>query len=253
MRVRVERVAAGGWEKEMDEVAVVFPAYNEQQHVAQAVGAALAVGVGRVVCVNDCSSDATGFVINGLADGERVMAVHHKANLGKQAAVKHGLQAALRHPASKIFAVLDADMQDDPRLLPRLCRHIGRYDLVVGYRGHGDMPAIRRLSNALANLPYQLMAAIRVHDVQSGYRVYSREVALYLAQRLTTCGGYTLEHTSMLLFGELARRWGRDFRVAEIQIPYTYEGAESNIRLKDNIRLAWASVSHAAALVRLQW
>ena len=235
----------------MDQVAVVFPAYNEETHVADAVHAALAAGVGRVVCVNDCSSDATGPVINRLAADPRVAAVHHEMNQGKQAAVKHGLQDALGRPDLSIIAVLDADMQDDPRLLPALCHHVGSYDLVIGCRGRGVMPAIRRLSNSLANLPYQMIACVRIHDVQSGYRVYSREVAQYLAHHLAVRGGYTLEHTSMLLFGKLARRWGRDFRIAEVEIPYTYEGAKSSIRPKDNLQLTWAAIRHAAALARL--
>ena len=251
MRITVEQVPPGGREEDMGRVAVVFPAYNEDRHVAEAVEAALAAGAGRVVCVDDCSTDATGSIIDRLAEDERVRAIHHKVNQGKQAAVKRGIGEAVRCLRSDVFAVLDADMQDDPSLLPGLCHHIGAYDLVIGRRGRGDMPAVRRLSNALANMPYRVLARVAIHDVQSGYRIYSREVAEFLALHLDTRGGYTLEHTSMLLFGKLAAQGSRSFKIAEIEIPYRYAGAESTIRMKDNLQLAWAAVYHAAAIGRL--
>jgi glycosyltransferase involved in cell wall biosynthesis len=236
----------------MGRVAAVFPAYNEERHVEECVGAALAAGVGLVVVVNDCSADATGAIIDRLAADKRVEAVHHAVNQGKQAAVLHGLQAAVRRPDWEAVAVLDADMQDDPALLPSLCHLIGHYDLVIGLRGRGDMPAIRRLANTLANAPYVMMAGIPIHDIQSGYRVYAREAAEYLASHLRQTGRYTFEHTSMLLFGQIAHARGRDFRVAEVPVPYTYADTKSSIRPRDNLQLTWASIYHAYALAQLR-
>jgi glycosyltransferase involved in cell wall biosynthesis len=253
MRILVEQVPAGGREQNTARVGVVFPAYNEEEHVAEAVQAALGVGLGRVVVVNDCSRDATGSIIDRLAAGDpRVEALHHEVNQGKQAAVKHGLEAMVRHPDAEVVAVFDADMQDDPATLPALSPLVGRYDLVIGRRYRGDMPFARRLANSLANVPYRLVAGIRIHDVQSGFRVYTREVAAYLARNLTVKGRYTLEHTSLLLFGKLANERGRDFRIAEMPVPYTYEGAKSSIRLRDNLQLTWATVYHAVALAWVQ-
>jgi len=236
----------------MAKVAVVFPAYNEERRVAEAVEGALAVGVGRVVCVNDCSSDGTGPIIDRLSADSRVRALHHTVNQGKQAAVKHGLEAALRHGTSSVFAVLDADMQNDPALLPGLAHHVGHYDVVIGYRLRSQMPLPNRFSNAMANVPYRILAAIRIRDVQSGYRLYSRQAAQYLAGHLAERGRYTLEHTSMLLLGKLALERGRDVSIVEVEIPCSYEGAVSRISLVDNLQLIWAFIYHASALARLQ-
>jgi dolichol-phosphate mannosyltransferase len=236
----------------MERVAVVFPAYNEEAHLEEAVRAALAVGAGRVVCVDDCSRDATPEIVDRLAREPPLEALHHEVNQGKQAAVKHGLEAVAARAGVEVVAVLDADMQDDPALLPGLCHHLPDYDVVIGHRGRGDMPPHRRLANLLANAPYRFLAGIAVHDIQSGYRVYTAEVAAYLADHLSPEGGYTFEHTSMLLFGRLAAERGRDFRIAEVPIPYTYAEAQSSIRLKDNLALTWASLYHARALGRLR-
>ena len=42
-----------------------------------------------------------------------------------------------------------------------------------------------------------------------------------------------------------------DFRIAQVNIPYTYAEAQSSITMKDNAQLAWAALYHAAALARL--
>ena len=203
--------------------------------------------------VDDCSTDATGSVIDGLAaEDVAVEALHHKVNQGKQAAVKHGLQRIVEQPELGAIAVLDADMQNDPALLPGLSAHVGAYDLVIGARNHQGMPMVRRMANRLANSPYRLLAGTDIHDVQSGYRVYTRDVAAHLAEELAEGGGYTLEHTSMLIFGRLANRWARDFLIAEVDVPSWYEGAASTIRPWDNCQLTAATVYHALALADIR-
>jgi glycosyltransferase involved in cell wall biosynthesis len=253
MRIRAVKVAPAESAVDMTRVGMVFPAYNEEQHVAEAVEATLAVGIETIAVVNDCSTDGTAGIIDGLAaEHGAVETLHHEVNQGKQAAVKHGLQRLAERTDLNAVAVLDADMQNDPALLPGLCAHIGKYDLVIGARSHQGMPIIRRASNRLANFPYRLLAGVEIRDVQSGYRVYSQEVAAQLSEHLAEEGGYTLEHTSMLLFGRLANRWGRDFMIAEVPVPSWYEGAASSIGVWDNCQLTAATVYHALALADIR-
>ena len=253
MRIHVERAPFAQEGRDMARVAVVFPAYNEEAHVAEAVAAALAAGVGKVVVVNDCSTDGTAAVIDGLsASDARVSAVHHDVNMGKQAAVKTGLARALEQPVCEAFSVLDSDMQNDPSLLPGMCPLIGPYDMVIGCRDRSEMPAVRQLANTASNLPYRLLAAMRITDVQSGYRIYSRETAQCLAERLAVHGRYTFEHTSLLLIGKDFAARGRDLRIAEVTIPCPYGDSASNIRARDKLQLTWASFADAIRLARLQ-
>ncbi len=238
--------------RDLSGVAVVLPAYNEERNVGRTVERALAAGVGCVVCVNDCSRDGTGAVLDRLAEDERVIACHHAVNRGKQAAVKTGLRTALQQPEAEVFALMDADMQNDPAMLPTLVPYVGDYDALIGVRDRADMPWHRRMANALANLPYRILAGVAVNDVQSGWRLYSRPVAEYLAAHLSETGRYALEHSSMLLFGALARQRGRDFRIAEATVSCPYEGVDSSIRMRDNVQLTWATIYHALALARLR-
>jgi len=252
MILRVEQARGTSHVARMQRVGVVLPAYNEKQHLEQVVRAALEVNVGRIVAVDDCSTDGTAAVLDRLAERYPVEAVHHAVNQGKQAAVKHGLRAMVRHEEVEAVAVLDADMQTDPALLPRLCRHAGPYDVVIGHRSQSEMPFIRRLANTLANAPYQILAGLPVHDIQSGFRVYTREVARYLADHLPAAGRYALEHTAILLLGRLAAEGHREYRIAEVEIPCPYGAAESSIRLRDNLQLTRVSLAYAYRLSRLR-
>ena len=235
---------------DLTDLAVVFPAYNEESNVARAMETALDVGVGLVVCVDDCSTDRTGEIMEGFRGRARVELVHHQTNQGKQAAVKHGLQAAVQRRGVEKFATLDADMQDDPAELKRVAAPVGAYDLAVAYRLRNEMPAIRRMANSLANIPYRCLCGLRMHDVQAAFRIYSRPVARYLAEHLAVEGGYTLEHTSMPLFGEIARQEKRHVRIAEVRTPCPYGEAESHIGFTDNVRLTLAAVQCAWQLAR---
>jgi glycosyltransferase involved in cell wall biosynthesis len=236
----------------MDRVAVVLPAFNEEANIEHVVREALRLGVGRVVCVDDCSTDGTGVVIEELAEQPQVQAVRHEVNQGKQAAVRHGLQAALQNREPAIFAVLDADRQNDPALLEGLCGHLETHDMVIARRATARMTPARRLANALANMPYRIIAATGIHDVQSGYRLYRRDAAEWLARHLTDEGRYTLEHVSLLELGRMALCQGRDLQVAEVEIPYRVARAESSIRVRDNLQLTWASIYYAAGLAGLR-
>jgi len=233
------------------DTAVVLPAYNEERRVAEVIEAALALGVGRIVCVDDCSTDRTGQILEAYARVPRIDVVHHEVNQGKQAAVKHGLAQALRCLSVRRVATLDADMQHDPAELPRAAAPVPRCDVVSVARRREGMPLGRRAANLLANWPYRFLAGLRIHDVQSGYRVYTRDVAEYLARRLGERGGYTVEHSTLVLLGELSRRWGRTIRVGEIFTACSYRGAESGIRLRDNLQLTWASLECSFRLARL--
>ena len=252
MRVIVRQAPLLAGFANMQRVAVVLPAYNERANIAKVVRGALQAGVGRVVCVDDCSTDGTGEIIEELTDEHRVQAVRHAVNQGKQAAVRHGLEAALRHAEQGMFAVLDADRQNDPALLRGLCRHLEENDVVIGRRSTARMAPARRLANALANMPYRIIAGMGIHDVQSGYRLYRRPAAEWLARHLPDAGRYTLEHASLLELGRMALSQGRALRVAEVEIPYRVARAASSIRVRDNLQLTWASVYYAAGLAGLR-
>jgi dolichol-phosphate mannosyltransferase len=135
-------------------LSVVVPCYNEQESLPACHARLTAVLAGleahsplltdagpraaargiswEIVYVNDGSSDATGLLLAQFHAAEpRVTVVSLARNFGHQPAVTAGLSAA----RGGAVAILDADLQDPPEVLPQmlaLCR--GGYDVVYGVR-----------------------------------------------------------------------------------------------------------------------
>jgi dolichol-phosphate mannosyltransferase len=167
-------------------LSVVVPCYNEQESLAacharlSAVLAAMeAAALGRfsseIVYVNDGSSDHTGLLLADLHVADpRVTVVSLARNFGHQPAVTAGLSAAL----GSIVAILDADLQDPPEVLPQmlaLCRE--GYDVVYGVRTVRDGESTFKLWTA--KLFYQLLSKfsdVRVPLDAGDFRMINRRV-----------------------------------------------------------------------------
>jgi glycosyltransferase involved in cell wall biosynthesis len=101
-------------------LSVVAPVYNEEELVEAFVRrtcAAVADYTFELVLVNDGSSDATAEILDRLASTDpRVRVVHLSRNFGHQAA----LTAGLEHAVGDVVAMIDADLQDPPELIPTM-------------------------------------------------------------------------------------------------------------------------------------
>jgi glycosyltransferase involved in cell wall biosynthesis len=101
-------------------LSVVAPVYNEQELVERFVRracAAVADYTFELVLVNDGSTDATPELLDRMAaEDPRVRVVHLSRNFGHQAA----LTAGLEHAVGDVVAMIDADLQDPPELIPTM-------------------------------------------------------------------------------------------------------------------------------------
>ena len=101
-------------------LSVVAPVYNEEELVELFVKracAAVADHPFELVMVNDGSSDSTPELLDRLAaEDPRVRVVHLSRNFGHQAA----LTAGLEHAIGDVEAMIDADLQDPPELIPTM-------------------------------------------------------------------------------------------------------------------------------------
>jgi polyisoprenyl-phosphate glycosyltransferase len=101
-------------------LSVVAPVYDEEQLIelfVKRTTAALADYAFELVLVDDGSSDATPQLLDRLADQDpRVRVIHLSRNFGHQAA----LTAGLEHAIGDVVAMIDADLQDPPELIPTM-------------------------------------------------------------------------------------------------------------------------------------
>jgi dolichol-phosphate mannosyltransferase len=121
--------------RELRLLSVVVPLYNEEGTVTELAArleGALSELPYELLLVNDASTDATGELLDALADRDpRVRVIHLARNFGHQAA----LTAGLEHARGDAVAMLDGDLQDPPELIPAMLGHWrGGSDVVYAVR-----------------------------------------------------------------------------------------------------------------------
>ena len=151
-------------------VAVVLPAYNEAATVADLASRAWRQA-GHVIVVDDGSHDGTPEKLAGLP----VTVLRHVQNRGKAASLWSGANHAVAMGADVVIT-LDADGQHFPEDIPRFIetakRYPGRIILGVRRRGRASMPRARRFGNWMADFWISWAAGYKIHDSQSGFRLY---------------------------------------------------------------------------------
>jgi glycosyltransferase involved in cell wall biosynthesis len=164
-------------------VAVAIPAYQAASTIGEVVRRTQALVDGGVVAellvVDDGSTDATAAAAR--EEGARVISLRENEGKGRALATAFADLFARGHAA---VVTLDADAQHLPEEVPALLAawlepaEDERPHLVLGSREHlfGDMSPLRRTSNRASSLLIAGAAGIDLADVQSGFRLYTREL-----------------------------------------------------------------------------
>jgi glycosyltransferase involved in cell wall biosynthesis len=176
-------------------LSLVVPAYNESGRLRAGVdrlrSASSSVGLDlatvEVLVVDDGSTDDTVACARELAgDLPLGRVISHDRNLGKGAAVRTGILAAVGRKV--VFA--DADMAIDPIHLPALLDALDRSDVAVGsraVRGRVDYHSrLRTQAGRAFNLAVRTLGGVNLADTQCGFKGFNRGPALLLAQLQTT-------------------------------------------------------------------
>jgi dolichol-phosphate mannosyltransferase len=162
-------------------VSVVSPAHNEAEnlHALVAEVAEAIAPLGRpweMIVADDGSTDDSAAILRRLMDGQSALRVLRlRARSGQTAALEAGMRAA----RGRFIATLDADLQNDPREIPRLLALVasGECDFANGWRKERRDPWLRRLSTRIANSVRNRLTHEQIHDSACGLKVFRREVA----------------------------------------------------------------------------
>ncbi|HYC23534.1 MAG TPA: glycosyltransferase family 2 protein [Candidatus Bathyarchaeia archaeon] len=206
-------------------VSLVVPLHNERESLAlllQECEAVLddpaadwsAVGIDpsveqlrwEIVFVDDGSTDGSFALLRELAATHpAVRALRLRRNLGKAAALSAGFAAA----RGEIVVSLDADLQDDPREIPRMLDVLALgFDLVSGWKRKRHDSRARVVASRLFNLVVGFASGIELHDQNCGFKAYRRWVT-----------------HDVRIYGELHRfipviaAW-KGYRVGEIEVQH---------------------------------
>ena len=160
----------------------------------------------EILFIDDGSRDGSFERIEKLAlEDDRVRGVQLRRNFGKAAALAVGFREA----RGDIIVTLDADLQDDPAEVPKLLNRLeDGFDLVSGWKQDRQDPRSKTWPSRLFNRVTGFLTGVRLHDFNSGFKIYRREVV-----------------QEIRLYGELHRfipalaAW-RGFRIAEVPVQH---------------------------------
>jgi glycosyltransferase involved in cell wall biosynthesis len=171
------------WQRErnaMIDISVVVPVFNEAESVprlAEELHGTLSQlrRSYEVLLIDDGSTDASWSKL--LEAGRRYPSfrlIRFRRNFGQTAAINAGFREA----RGSVVITMDADLQNDPRDIPRL---IGKTDegfaVVSGWRKDRKDPLVtRRLPSVIANALISRITGVRLHDYGCTLKAYRREV-----------------------------------------------------------------------------
>ena len=164
------------------ELAVIIPTFNERENIPELVrrlDECLKNVLWEVIFVDDDSPDGTARIARGIAQQDpRVRCIQRIGRRGLSSACVEGILAS----SAPYVAVMDADLQHDERVLPRMLEALkkGDTDIVVGSRyteggGIGSWDESRARMSRFATRLSRTVIQRDLSDPLSGFFALRRE------------------------------------------------------------------------------
>lgn len=217
-------------------LSIVVPVYNEAATITQVIDclqATLRPLLFEILLIDDGSTDGTNEHIHRFSS-DSVRVFTHAMNRGKGAA----LRTAFRECRGDIIVIQDADLEYDPRDIPRLIKPIldGKAEVVFGSRFHGEVQRVHlfthRLGNAILTFLSNLMTNLNLSDMECGYKAFRREALESFEVRENRFG------VEPEITAKVARR---GYRVSEVLVSYSGRDYSEGKKIgwKDALRALW--------------
>ncbi|MFH1439616.1 MAG: glycosyltransferase family 2 protein [Candidatus Woesearchaeota archaeon] len=162
----------------MRSISIVLPIYNEEKSIYKTISELKeALRKSRInyeiIAVNDGSTDNSPSILKKI---KGIKVIEHPYNKGYGASLKSGIKK------SKNGWILTTDVDGTYPLsdIPRLIKGIGSYDMVVGARigEHVKIPILRKPAKYILGRFANYLTKRKIPDLNSGLRVFKKELAL---------------------------------------------------------------------------
>ena len=162
------------------ELSFIIPCHNEEGNLRELVKAIRTASEPlnlsyEIVITDDFSTDKSWEILKELGAADpRIRALKFAFNCGQSAAQ----WAAMKAARGKYLVTLDADLQNDPRDLPKFWEALKNYDCVCGTRvatrRQGDN-FVKVISSRIANWVRNKLSGENISDAGCCYRAFKRE------------------------------------------------------------------------------
>lgn len=160
-------------------LSLVIPVYNEEESLEALHGEISQVAQEQnydleILFIDDGSSDRSWEVITQIAARDsRVTGLKFRRNFGKAAALDAGFQRA----RGETIITMDADLQDDPREIPRFLEQLnGGKDVISGWKQVRHDPWHKVLPSRVFNWMVSRLTKVKLHDHNCGMKCYRAEI-----------------------------------------------------------------------------
>jgi glycosyltransferase involved in cell wall biosynthesis len=199
-------------------VCAVVPFYNEKETIDLVLDETIKY-VKFIIAVNDGSSDDSYQTARKKSD---IKIIDLDKNYGKGKALRVGFEEAISSDFQFVIT-LDADLQHEPKYIPKLIEGLSSFDIVIGNRLNDlkGMPLQRKLSNKLTSFFLTVKTGQKILDSQCGYRAYRTEV---LKNVRTTYSGFEAESEILVKAAK------KGFKIGFVDVPTIYGNEKSKMQ-----------------------
>ncbi|MCG6894965.1 MAG: glycosyltransferase family 2 protein, partial [Desulfobacteraceae bacterium] len=162
------------------DLSIVIPLFNEEDNVEklyrELVESLDSLDMEfEMIFIDDGSTDSSYERLCRLQEqDDRLVLIRFRRNFGQTAALSAGFDHARGH----VIVTMDADLQNDPKDIPKLLAKMDEgYDLVSGWRFDRQDPYwSRRLPSMIANRIISLSTGVRLHDYGCTLKAFKKEI-----------------------------------------------------------------------------
>lgn len=162
------------------DISVVIPLYNEEDNVTllhKALDDVLSnmPESYEIIFIDDGSSDSTFAKMRLLAQKDpNLKLIKFRNNCGQSAATDAGFEMA----QGETIIVMDGDLQNDPRDIPKIMAKMDEgYEVVSGWRkDRKDKLLLRKVPSQIANRLICSVTKVQLHDTGCALKAYKAEV-----------------------------------------------------------------------------
>jgi len=159
------------------DISVVVPVYNEEENLPVLIRqiAEVLKPLGKtfeMIFVDDGSKDQSRPLLKKMVlEYPQIRVLGFKKNCGETAAGAAGIKEA----RGGIVITIDADLQNDPKDIPKMLDYLKEYDMVTGWRQKREDAWIKRITSKIANRIRNSLSGEEIQDSGCTFRAYKRE------------------------------------------------------------------------------
>ncbi len=216
-----------------DKIYFVIPAYNESKVIGDVLCELIDLGYNNIIVVDDGSSDNTYQIVSNYD----VVCLRHVINRGQGAALKTGIDYAIKKDDCEYICTFDSDGQHRISDLKGMIKPLlnDECEIVLGSRflkreSKKLVPLKKRILLKGSIFITMILSRIKLTDTHNGYRVMKKSAAKKIDINFD---GF--EHASEII-DEISRK-KLDYKEVPVHIDYTEYSKQKGQKIRNAIRI----------------